>query len=81
MLKADHTQNNNIIDSMKPDHIISKNKAIPVFFFEYFMQENMSSLLDVALEKTCFFEYTETDGHDALSTRNVSVQKGIGVYG
>ena len=26
------------------------------------MQENMATLLDVALEKTCFFKYTETDG-------------------
>ena len=26
------------------------------------MQEKMDNLLDIALEKTCFFEYTETYG-------------------
>jgi hypothetical protein len=35
----------------------TENKAIPAFFFEYFMQENMAKLLDTALEKSCVFEY------------------------
>ena len=26
------------------------------------MQKNMEKLLDIALEKSCFFEYTEADG-------------------
>ena len=42
------------MDSMKPDHIIQENKAIPAFFCEYFMQENMAKLLDTDLEKPVF---------------------------
>ena len=62
MHKADRAQNYSFMDSMKPDHIIQENKAIPAFFFECFRQENMPKLIDQALEKTCFFEFTETDG-------------------
>ena len=49
------------MDSLKPEDIIQENESIPDFFFEYFLQENMTKLLDEALGKTCFFEYTETD--------------------
>ena len=62
MLSADRSQNYNFMNSMKPAHIIQENKAIPVFFFECFMQENMAKLLDTASEKSCLFEYTEADG-------------------
>ena len=62
ILRADRTQNYNCMDSLKPEDIIQENKAIPGFFFEYFMQENMANLLDVSLEETCFFKYTDTNG-------------------
>ena len=62
MLRADHTQNYNCMESLKPEDIVQENESIPKFFFEYFRQENATNLLNVALEKTCFFEYTETDG-------------------
>ena len=47
---------------MTPDNIIQENKAIPNFYFEYFMQKNKANLLDIVLEKSCFFEYTGADG-------------------
>ena len=47
---------------MDPTHIVQENKMIPLLIFEYFAQKNMSLLLDQALEKTCLFEYTETEG-------------------
>ena len=62
MLRADQTTAYNCMESLNPVHIIQENKSIPKFFFEYFMQEKMDNLLDIALEKTCFFEFTETDG-------------------
>ena len=62
MLKADRTQPYNCMDSLKREDIIQENKAILEFSFEYFTQENVATLLHVALEKTWFFEYTETDG-------------------
>ena len=77
MLRADCTQNYNFMECLKPEDIIQENESIPRFFFEYFVQENVTNLLDVALEKMCSFEYTETDdlGMYTFSTRNVSVQK------
>ena len=67
MLRADCTQNYNCMESLKLEDIIQENESIPKFFFEYFMQENMTNLLDVALEKICFFKYTGTDGLCKLS--------------
>ena len=48
--------------SMNPTNIIQENEVIPVFIFEYLAQKNMSLLIDQALERTCSFAYTETDG-------------------
>ena len=62
MIKADCTQNYNFMDSMTPNHITQENKAILLYFFEYFMQENMAKLADQSLEKICFFDCTETAG-------------------
>ena len=62
MLRADRTTEYNCMKSLYPVHIIQENKSIPKFFFEYFMQEKMYNRLDIALEKICFFEFTETDG-------------------
>ena len=32
IIRVDRSQNYNFMDSMKPDHSIQENKAIPVFF-------------------------------------------------
>ena len=77
MLKADHTQNYNFMGSMNPNRIIQENKAIPLYFFEYCMQENMAKHGDQAQEKKmCFRIYrSRLSRYDALSSRNVSDQK------
>ena len=72
MLTADRSQNYNFMDSMKPDHIIQENKAIPVFFVEYFMQENMATLIDQALEQCFRIHRGRRYMHDTLFARNVS---------
>ena len=69
MLKA---QNYNFMDFLDPTHIIQENKAIMLYFFEYFMQENMAKLIDQTLEKSCF---SRSSRYDALSSRNISDQK------
>ena len=50
------------------NNIIQENnlKALPTLYFEHFIQKNMTKLLDIALEKSCFFGYTEADGLDMI---------------
>ena len=50
MLKADRTLSYNFIASKEPTNIIQESKVIPLFIFEYLVQENMSPLTDQALE-------------------------------
>ena len=50
MLKADRAQNYKFLESMNPVNIITENKAIPSFIFEYFAQYKISEL-------TCSFEF------------------------
>ena len=40
--------------------------SIPLFVFEYFMQKNISGLIDETLEKSCLFHYNEADGHGII---------------
>ena len=47
------------------ENILNENKNIPLFVFEYFMQIDISGLIDKTLEKACLFHYTDAywDGH------------------
>ena len=55
-------QQYSFVESMKPADIIIENKSIPLFVFEYFMQKAIVFLIDETLEKSCLFQYSESDG-------------------
>ena len=43
------------LDCLGPENMIVENKNIPLFVFKYFLQKDMSDLIDETLEKTFFF--------------------------
>ena len=54
MLRIDRAQNYNFMNYMILDNIIQENKAIPTFYFEYFMQKkNIKTNFCKFLEKCC----------------------------
>ena len=51
---------------MDPENIIKENINIPFYMFEYFMQKDISGLIDETLEKMCLFHINEADGHGII---------------
>ena len=64
------SQRYSFVESMEPINI-KQNTAIPLLFiFEYFMQKDIALKIDETLEKSCLFNYSESDG-GMISTRIV----------
>ena len=59
MIKEDRTLSYDFLSSLKYPNI---------FVFEYFAPQHMLMLLEQALEKTCLFEFTESDGLGIVHT-------------
>ena len=63
------------LESMHPENMIKENKNIPLFVFKYFVQTDISGLINETLEKTCLFHCYEVDGHGIISALVIKLRR------